>query len=131
MARYVRIETGFGTLLAAYEPDADGRIVATQLNGDEGAFLRQMIETTGEPPALELDAPASITQTVNAALERNVDLGCVNLSTLTPFQQRVLEATAAIPRGFPRTPHHRERFGHHLGRWRKAHHLSCHGRRGS
>ena len=97
-ARYARIETDFGKLLVAYEP-GDDRIIATMLDGDEGAFLRGLIESTGKPPSLDLQAPPALVKTVHGAVEGTSDPGCVDLGSLAPFQRWVLEATAAIPRG--------------------------------
>jgi methylated-DNA-[protein]-cysteine S-methyltransferase len=101
-ARYARIETEFGRLLVAYQP-GDGRITASMLDGDEGAFLRGLIEASGEPPGLDLLAPPQLAANVSQAIEATVDPGCVDLASLSRFQRRVLEATAAIPRGEVRT----------------------------
>ncbi len=99
---YARIETEFGQLLVAYH-GADECITATMLNGDESAFLRGLIEASGTPPTLDLRTPPQLAATVNQAIEATVDLSCFDLDELSPFQRRVLEATAAIPRSEVRT----------------------------
>lgn len=97
---YTRLQTEIGMMLIGYR---DGQIIETSLDGTEARFIRDLTERHDEPPEFQSVPPTGVERTVNTSIEGRHDLSGVDLSGLSAFQQRVLEATAAIPLGEVRT----------------------------
>lgn len=97
---HAQLETPAGALRVAYR---GATIVVTSLNGDEAGFVRGLIERFGEPPIPDARPPRAVERCVGAAIHGTAPVEAVDLADLTPFQQRALRATAAIPRGEVRT----------------------------
>lgn len=93
---YAPIATPLGQVWVAYR-DGVIRFVSSM---DEQTFLARARETLDEPLFREEQAPALVGRRVLAAIEGRRPLPeQVDLSTVTPFQRAVLEATLGIPRG--------------------------------
>jgi methylated-DNA-[protein]-cysteine S-methyltransferase len=97
---YSRLQTEIGVILIGYR---DRQIIETSLDANEALFIRDLTERHDEPPEFQSLAPASVERTVKASIQGRHDLSGVDLSALSDFQRRVLEATAAIPLGELRT----------------------------
>lgn len=63
------------------------------------AFERAVAQQFGNWPLRDSAPPPQLERAIRAALAGNGRFTAVDLSSLTPFQQRVLEKTAEIPRG--------------------------------
>lgn len=104
---YAVVETVLGRLAVAYR---DGRIVycraitatdeaVSTADGAWPAFERDVAAALHLRPQLDPAPPAVIARGVRDHLSGRRRLKAVDLSWLTPFQQRVLAKTAEIPRG--------------------------------
>ncbi len=98
--RYTRLQTELGPMLIGYR---DGKIIETSLEPDAARFVRDLTEQHDEPPEFESAPPPAVPRTVAASVAGRHDLTEVDLSSLSAFRRRVLEATAAIPIGEVRT----------------------------
>jgi methylated-DNA-[protein]-cysteine S-methyltransferase len=111
--RYTTIETPVGHLAIAYR---NGRVVycaavdagerAAQIRGDTrgapaaiGAFERDVARSLGALPQREQVPPPALERAVRDHLAGRKRFAAVDLTWLKPFQRRVLEKTAEIPRG--------------------------------
>jgi O-6-methylguanine DNA methyltransferase len=106
--RYTVLDTPVGRLAVAYR---DGRVVycnAVDVSGPEqearpaapvAAFERAVTRALGVRPERDLTAPPAIERGVEEHITGRRRFTAVDLSWLTPFQRRVLEKTAEIPRG--------------------------------
>jgi len=103
---YATLETPFGRLALAYR---DGRVLycsavarpdsAGGYPPSEAAFERRLAAALGVWPRREAGLPAKLERGVLDHLAGRRRLTAVDLSWLPPFQRRVLEKTAEIPRG--------------------------------
>jgi methylated-DNA-[protein]-cysteine S-methyltransferase len=106
--RYAVIDTPVGRLAIAYR---GGRVVycnavseseqepASQQPAPVVAFERAVTRALGARPERDLTAPPAIERGVKEHLTGRRRFTAVDLSWLTPFQRRVLEKAAEIPRG--------------------------------
>lgn len=98
--RYAVVETDLGPLAVAYR---DGRVLycnaVTADPGSLAAFVRAVTRTLGAPLEREEEPPAVIARGVRDHIAGRRRFQAVDLSWLPPFQRRVLEKTAEIPRG--------------------------------
>jgi O-6-methylguanine DNA methyltransferase len=93
---WATVETAIGTLALAYR---NGRIVYCNRFESTAAFERNVARVFGEHPERDAEAPAKIARGVQDHLAGRRRFAAIDLSWLPPFQQRVLEKTAEIPRG--------------------------------
>lgn len=96
--RYAPITTALGRGWFAYT--AQG-VALLSVGVSERVFLSEAEDALGARP-IRKDPPASFRKAVVAALRRG-DGSAVDWSVLSPFQRRVLEATARIPPGSTRS----------------------------
>lgn len=105
--RYATLETPLGLLALAYR---DGRVLAASLlragaiaapnlGAAEQAFEREVTRLLGTPPQRDAELPPAIRRGVLDHLDGKRRFTALDLSWLPPFQRRVLEKTAEIPRG--------------------------------
>jgi O-6-methylguanine DNA methyltransferase len=104
--RYATLETPYGLLAIAHR---DGRVLACAAVARAGAagpypaseaeFERRVASTLGAWPQRDPDLPPKLMHGVLEHLEGRRRFTAIDLSWLPPFQRRVLEKTAEIPRG--------------------------------
>lgn len=102
--RYATLDTPLGRLAVAYR---NGHVVACARVGaadraeaaEEAAFVRSVVKAFGELPLRDEAPPDAIAQGVRDHLAGKRKFTAIDLSWLKPFQRRVLEKTAEIPRG--------------------------------
>ncbi|HLZ73224.1 MAG TPA: methylated-DNA--[protein]-cysteine S-methyltransferase [Dehalococcoidia bacterium] len=94
--RWATVETAIGTLALAYR---NGRVVYCNRFESAPAFERDLARVFGEQAGRDTAAPAKIARGVQEHLAGRRRFAAIDLSWLPPFQQRVLEKTAEIPRG--------------------------------
>jgi methylated-DNA-[protein]-cysteine S-methyltransferase len=99
-ARYCEFESPIGRLLVAYQGST---ILAVAINTAASAFAGELTERVGAPPQRDATAPNWLADALLSQLDGRGEYEHYDLSPLTEFQQRVLQATAAIPRGQVRT----------------------------
>lgn len=95
--RYAPLDTPAGRIFVAYR---EGMVVST--GGawqDASSFERTLAATLGQPAVAEEAPPEPLRRAVIDHLEGRGRVVQVDLSWLRPFQRRVLEKTAEIPRG--------------------------------
>ncbi len=97
---YSELDSPIGRLLIAYQGST---ILAVAINAVAAAFAAELIERTGLPALRDVTPPDWLTGAMRDHLDGRRDYHRYDLSPLTPFQQRVLQATANIPRGQVRT----------------------------
>lgn len=97
---YAALETAVGRVLLAYRGST---VIRLSLQENERGFATSLAEETGLPALREDTLPAPIRESVIAHINGRRTFSDVDLSNQTPFQRRVLQATAAIPRGEVRT----------------------------
>jgi methylated-DNA-[protein]-cysteine S-methyltransferase len=93
---YALLETPFGAVFVAYR---DGVVVSAGAARDGDAFARSVAVTAGERPRPEAKVPEPLRRRLLDHLAGKRRFQAVDLSRLRPFQRRVLEKTAEIPRG--------------------------------
>ncbi len=93
------VDTPRGSLHVAYRR---GRILRTAFHRTAEAFARDLQRDFGPSPAQAATLPPEIARAVRQALAGRLDPDTIDWSGLSPFQQRVLIATAAIPAGHTR-----------------------------
>lgn len=95
------IDTALGRLLVAYRT---GRVLRCSII-DEAAgsaparFVQEVAALTSSTPTIDAQPPAAIARAVRDHIAGRRRFALADLSSLTPFQRRVLEKTAEIPRG--------------------------------
>ncbi len=94
--RWATVETPIGALALAYR---NGRVVYCNRFESAPAFERDVARVFGERPERDAEAPEKIARGVQDHLAGRRRFAAIDLSWLPPFQQRVLEKTAEIPRG--------------------------------
>jgi methylated-DNA-[protein]-cysteine S-methyltransferase len=96
--RYSTVHTPLGLLAIAYRNE---RVVYCSMldRADEAAFERAVAQQFGVLPLREAAAPAALEHEIQDHMAGRRRFRAVDLSALTPFQQRVLTKTAEIPRG--------------------------------
>jgi methylated-DNA-[protein]-cysteine S-methyltransferase len=96
--RFSTIETPLGLLAIAYR---DGRVAYCARLGESGesGFERSVAQQLGILPQREAVPPPDLLRAVKDHLAGRQRFRAVDLSGLTPFQQRVLNKTSEIPRG--------------------------------
>jgi methylated-DNA-[protein]-cysteine S-methyltransferase len=99
-ARYCELESPIGRLLVAYQ---DSTVLAVAINAAASTFAADLTERVGAPPQRDAAPPDWLADAMLDQLDGRRNYARYDLSPLTPFQQRVLQATAAIPRGQVRT----------------------------
>ena len=93
---YAPMDTPLGHIWVAYRED----VIRYVSSMDEQSFLARAREILDEPLFREEQPPTAVMRRVVAAIEGRRPLPeQVDLSTVTPFQRAVLEATLRIPRG--------------------------------
>ena len=99
-ARYCEFESPIGRLLVAYQ----GRTVfAVAINAAASTFAGELTDRIGAPPQRDPIPPDWLAGAILDQLDGRHEYAHYDLSPLTAFQQRVLHATADIPRGQVRT----------------------------
>lgn len=94
---YAPLETPIGRIFVAYR---DGRVVSTSAAvRDAAAFERNVALELRVQPIADQQMPAPLRDALLAHLAGTKRFEDVDLSRLRPFQRRVLEKTAEIPRG--------------------------------
>jgi O-6-methylguanine DNA methyltransferase len=99
-ARYCEFESPLGRLLVAYQGPT---VLAVAINEHAPTFAGELADRVGAPPQRDAAAPAWLTEAIFDQIEGRRDYPHFDLSPLSAFQQRVLIATADIPRGQVRT----------------------------
>lgn len=94
--RYAPLETPIGRIYVAHR---DGKVVSAGAARDTGAFERSVARELGARPEADEALPDRLRRAVLDHLEGRRRLRDIDLSHLRPFQRRVLEKTAEIPRG--------------------------------
>ena len=94
--RYATLDTELGPLGIAYR---EGKVVYCALFESEAAFTRLVTRALGSRPEREEALPERLERGIREHLAGRRRFTDVDLSWLTPFQRRVLEKTAEIPRG--------------------------------
>ena len=94
LIRYASIDTIVGDGFIAY---ADRGVVMLSTDMSERRFVEEVTDVLGARPARE-DSPGSFLARVQASMLVG-NGGAVDWSTFPPFQRKVLQATAKIPRG--------------------------------
>ncbi len=98
--RYASLDTPVGRVLIAYR---GATVVRVSRADSERAFVDGLATRYGEPPEADREVPARLRESVLAHIEGKRTYTNIDLSELTPFQRRVLRATAAVPYGQVRT----------------------------
>ncbi len=100
--RCATVMTAIGCLGLAYH---DGRVVAcTALaEGEAEGYAGTVAEQFGVQPTCDAALPSELDRAIYETLAGRSRFSAVDISWLTPFQQKVLEKTAEIPRGQVRT----------------------------
>lgn len=96
---YATIPTTLGTLAIAYR---NGRAVYCERLedvGDEETFVRNVVRVVGAVPSRQPALPTVLARAVRDHLLGRRRFTLLDLDWLPPFQQRVLQKTAEIPRG--------------------------------
>ena len=100
---YIELDTPFGCLYVAYSRTT---VRYTDLAESAEHFLRACETRFGALPQRAAEPPTRLHRQIHHFLEgEGRFLGAVDLSSLSLFQQRVLSAVMAIPRGEVRTYH--------------------------
>ncbi|HTE83620.1 MAG TPA: methylated-DNA--[protein]-cysteine S-methyltransferase [Dehalococcoidia bacterium] len=97
--RYATMDTALGLLALAYR---DGKVVTCSMLSEIAtinAFTRAVSRQFGLRPERDAAPPRGLEKAVRDQLAGRHRFVAVDLSSLTPFHQRVLEKTAEIPRG--------------------------------
>lgn len=95
--RYAQVSTPLGRLFIAYR----GKVVCcVAIGSDDRGFERECAISFGVPPIRDPHLPADMAKHITDHLTgRRRFSGRIDLSHLTPFQQRVLQYTRTIPVG--------------------------------
>ena len=93
---YAPLETPVGRIFVAYR---DGTVVSAGTARDAATFERNVALELGARPVAEEAPPESLARALLDHLAGRRRFTDVDLSHLRPFQRRVLEKTAEIPRG--------------------------------
>ena len=94
--RYAPLETPVGRIFVAYR---DGKVVSAGAARDAAAFERAVALELGARPLADDALPEPLHEGVLNHLAGRQRLANIDLTWLRPFQRRVLEKTAEIPRG--------------------------------
>lgn len=94
--RYAAFEAPFGQIFVAHR---NGAVVSAGAARDAGVFERNVAAELGERPVREEALPDRLARDLAAHLRGSRRFSRVDLSHLRPFQRRVLEKAAEIPRG--------------------------------
>ena len=94
--RYAPLETPFGRIFVAYRRNS---VVSAGAARDAAAFERNVAQELGVTPIAEEALPERLQRGLLDHLAGRRRFRDVDLSHLRPFQRRVLEKTAEIPRG--------------------------------
>ncbi|MGH2588449.1 MAG: methylated-DNA--[protein]-cysteine S-methyltransferase [Dehalococcoidia bacterium] len=94
--RYAPIEAPFGRIFVAHRR---GVVVSAGAARDAGAFERNVALELGARPVAEAALPERLERALQDHFSGRRRFREVDLSWLRPFQRRVLEKTAEIPRG--------------------------------
>jgi methylated-DNA-[protein]-cysteine S-methyltransferase len=94
--RYAPLETPVGRIFVAHR---DGKVVSAGAARDAAAFERGIARELGDRPEADEALPEKLRRAVLDHLEGRRRFRDIDLSHLRPFQRRVLEKTAEIPRG--------------------------------
>jgi len=94
--QYATLETPIGVLALAFRA---GRVLYCNRFESDASFERQLAHRLGARAERAAALPSSIERGVRDHLEGKKRFDAVDLTWLPPFQRRVLEKTAEIPRG--------------------------------
>jgi O-6-methylguanine DNA methyltransferase len=97
VVRFGRLETPVGPLWVAHRGDLV--VYVMPATTDAATFARDAAQHLHVPAELESELPAQLAKAIEDHLEGRKRFAGVDLSWLTPFQRKVLEKTAEIPRG--------------------------------
>ena len=97
--RFATMETSLGVIGLAYRNNKVLYCSRVEPSEGETAFVRAVARDLGAWPERDEAPPAQMERAVRDHLAGRKRFTAVDLSALTPFQQRVLEKTAEIPRG--------------------------------
>lgn len=93
-----KIDSPIGKILVAFRSTGITYLALDRHESDEDA-VRRIVARLGRP-VVPSQAPAWVTDTIGAFFHQHTsDLGRVDISELTPFEQLVLRAAAQIPAG--------------------------------
>ena len=93
---YAPLETALGRLLVGYRGET---VLRSSLTQTPAEFASDLGEEYGQPPEARPSLPDRLREPVRTAAEGGFCAVDIDLDPLTPFQQRVLRAAIAIPRG--------------------------------